>query len=902
MPVRSLIRMNSLRAGAVLAALALFGCLFFSEDEPVANRGTEVENQVYGALVDEGGHPVKGAKVKVKAAATGLAKTSAADSDSAITDKDGRYGFKGLDAGVYNVQGDYAAGALVVLHPGIEVADTAARVDVGVDTLRAPGAIRGRLTVEGQGRDGALCHIPGTALLGFTDDSGVFVIGAVPQGRYSVKCASQGFLSTLDTGIEVRAKDTVNLPARELIYDTALPPPVPQGLRAVYDSSTGSVRLSWQEVHVGDLDGYVVYREDSSTVEPEAVVNGFTRTVVFVDSAVSRVRPGADSITIGYQVRSRDLNRNLSLYSAAVSVTLPVLNPPTRLSYAVNPETLWVSVPSADTASVDGAVDSFTVTPALPQGLALDKETGVVSGAPAAASPGRNYAVTARNAAGGATVPLSIEVLGPPVIAYPARLDGYQGTPIIPVTPTGSGVIDSVTVSPVLPQGLSLDGKTGRISGTPAVVSPAAPYVFSAWNRAGGSRDTMLLTLLPPPPLNLRYAHESETLWVSVPYADTPSVDGGVDSFTVTPKLPQGLSLDKATGIIFGTPAAVSPVRDYVVTAHNAGGIASATLTRVVEGLPGLDYPARLDGIKGQALVATVPALSGIVDSVTVSPALPPGLSVDRKTGRVAGTPASASASAAYEFSAWNRAGRSRDTVILAIAGFVVYPVIKDLGIDTGNATGWQNGFTGFFGAAHLPNAAFFSLFQFDLTHVNPSQVVSAKVRLKTMGYGPSWNGNPVKLVGRIFKLRLPWEEGTGNWYWHDGGWRNSGEMLCAHYGMSDSVRARSTNPNIPNGLLYTDHAEVRAKNIDQTDSSSVTVSYGGASVHPSFSDPFPGPENLVDLEFDVTNYVKASAGAGPDNGFFLSLENFVSSQDQVWLVHKEAGDGSYGARLTITY
>jgi hypothetical protein len=53
---------------------------------------------------------------------------------------------------------------------------------------------------------------------------------------------------------------------------------------------------------------------------------------------------------------------------------------------------------------------SYSITPALPTGLALSSSTGVVTGIPTAVSPSANYTVTGTNSAGSTTVPLNITV------------------------------------------------------------------------------------------------------------------------------------------------------------------------------------------------------------------------------------------------------------------------------------------------------------------------------------------------------------------------------------------------------------------------------------------------------------------------------------------------------------
>jgi hypothetical protein len=63
---------------------------------------------------------------------------------------------------------------------------------------------------------------------------------------------------------------------------------------------------------------------------------------------------------------------------------------------------------------------------------------------------------------------------------------------------------------------------------------------------------------------------------------NVPTVSGSVDSFTVVPALPAGLSFNKTTGTISGLPTATSAATNYIVTAQNAGGSTKDTVNITV--------------------------------------------------------------------------------------------------------------------------------------------------------------------------------------------------------------------------------------------------------------------------------------------------------------------------------
>ena len=82
-------------------------------------------------------------------------------------------------------------------------------------------------------------------------------------------------------------------------------------------------------------------------------------------------------------------------------------------------------------------------------------------------------------------------------------------------------------------------------------------------------------------PSSLTYSPNSFTLTKGTAMTTvSPSLSGGtVTSWSVSPSLPAGLTLDSSTGAISGTPTAITSSATYTVTASNTGGSDTATLT-----------------------------------------------------------------------------------------------------------------------------------------------------------------------------------------------------------------------------------------------------------------------------------------------------------------------------------
>lgn len=264
--------------------------------------------------------------------------------------------------------------------------------------------------------------------------------------------------------------------------------------------------------------------------------------------------------------------------------------PPAGLSYTMTSavyETGQPIVPNRPSAS-GSAITRYTVSPALPAGLALDTATGAIAGTPAVATPSVVYVVTGENAAGSATARVQIEVragvVAPAGLAYRETAAIYTvGEAVSANAPTNSsGPITAYGIAPALPAGLAFDSQTGAITGTPTSVTADAAYTVTGSNAAGGTSATLHIAVeaAPVAPASLTYsASGAAALYVKseaiVP--NTPTITGGVPaSYAVTPALPAGLSLNALSGVIAGTPTVTQNESVYTITASNRAGSTQA--------------------------------------------------------------------------------------------------------------------------------------------------------------------------------------------------------------------------------------------------------------------------------------------------------------------------------------
>ena len=369
--------------------------------------------------------------------------------------------------------------------------------------------------------------------------------------------------------------------------------------------------------------------------------------------------------------------------STSTNVVITVLIARPRNLVYPTPKVLYQNFPiSAIIPSVSGTVASYSIDRSLPAGLNFNSTTGIISGNPSALSSMQTYVITARNSTGSTTASIDISV----VIAPPSNLAYFSPTKLIqdstlaPVRPTYSGLATAFTIDKPLPLGLTFNTATGEITGKPSVFTGPIRYVVTASNSTGSTSAPLDLEVLIAPPKNLKYAtpviYEEE---ISIAPLN-PTVIGKVDSYSIDKALPNGLSLDPATGIISGTPTKAIPLTEYWVTATNTTGSARARVViTVLIARPHITYPEPILGaqinpiytgvdlfIAGQTNPSLVPVIKGVVGSIRINKPLPAGLIFDPATGIISGTPTRLSPPTTYVVTITNSTASTTDTIKIA--------------------------------------------------------------------------------------------------------------------------------------------------------------------------------------------------------------------------------------------
>ena len=171
---------------------------------------------------------------------------------------------------------------------------------------------------------------------------------------------------------------------------------------------------------------------------------------------------------------------------------------PTSLSYASpNIFTRNTGISNLTPTSSGGLVVSYTVSPDLPTGLALDTSTGEISGIPTVVTPTSTYTVTAVNSGGSTSfdVVITVNDVAPSALSYSSSNVFTVGNNISELIPTYFGTINSFKVVPDLTYGLIFDTLTGIISGIPEIESETTTHIITGTNTYGSTSFEIEITV-----------------------------------------------------------------------------------------------------------------------------------------------------------------------------------------------------------------------------------------------------------------------------------------------------------------------------------------------------------------------------------------------------------------------
>jgi hypothetical protein len=201
--------------------------------------------------------------------------------------------------------------------------------------------------------------------------------------------------------------------------------------------------------------------------------------------------------------------------------------------------------------------------------------------------------------------------------------EGHAVTPFTPVTGSGGTAPLMYSVSPGLPAGLTFNTNTGAITGTPTVTSALMSYTVTVTDENGATAAASFSLTVGGGVVAVQ-SIGAKTLMVY--QAGTPFIpvtgSGGTAplTYSVSPGLPAGLTLNANTGVISGTATAVSAAASYTVTVTDANGAtAAATFSLGVAQQASVTAVSANPATAGQAVTLTA-MVSATVTGTPVTP------------------------------------------------------------------------------------------------------------------------------------------------------------------------------------------------------------------------------------------------------------------------------------------
>ena len=326
------------------------------------------------------------------------------------------------------------------------------------------------------------------------------------------------------------------------------------------------------------------------------------------------------------------------------SLTFTVVLPLTSFTYPQSTNVIPKSKEFSLSPSVIGDIASISITNgSLPSGLQLNEHTGLITGTPFTTVYNHAATVRAENELGFKTTTITFTVLEQIAsFSYPLSQYVLTRNQRISIVPTFTG--DSVTFSishGSLPTGLSLNTLDGTISGTPSdsILSPITITVTAT--NSIGSKSTSLTIRVLTKPMAFYYSDAVFLFSVNDPVSIVPTAEGDLIEYSLQGSLPEGLQLDKETGIISGTAIVATKQAIVTIVASNeVGTLSCSIILRILTPITFLRYPKTQYALVKGNEYSLLPSCDGDELSFSISGgALPNGLTVNNATGVIEGVP-----------------------------------------------------------------------------------------------------------------------------------------------------------------------------------------------------------------------------------------------------------------------
>ncbi|MDX1995856.1 MAG: putative Ig domain-containing protein [bacterium] len=355
-------------------------------------------------------------------------------------------------------------------------------------------------------------------------------------------------------------------------------------------TSTANVAITPLQIAAQDADN------NTLTYSTTGLPDGLTINTSTGQISGTPTSAGTSSVTVnvsdnGSPSESASVSFSWTV-NAAPANTPPVVTNPGNQTSTANVAITPLQIVASDTA---GQTLTYNAN-GLPDGLSINSETGVISGAPNAAGTTSVTVTVSDNGtpSESASVSFSWTVNAappsntPPVVVNPGNQTSTAGQAITPLQIVASDTTGQTLSYNAngLPDGLSISATTGLISGTPTAAGTSSVTVTVSDNGTPSESASVsfswTVNAAPPsntPPVVVNPGNQTSTAGQAITPLQIAASDTAGQTLTYTVSgLPNGLSINSGTGVINGTPTAAGTSSVTVTVRDNASTPASTSV------------------------------------------------------------------------------------------------------------------------------------------------------------------------------------------------------------------------------------------------------------------------------------------------------------------------------------
>jgi hypothetical protein len=280
----------------------------------------------------------------------------------------------------------------------------------------------------------------------------------------------------------------------------------------------------------------------------------------------------------------------------------------------------------------------------LPPGMNINGSgNGIISGNPSATGT-FSVVVTVTDALGAtSTKTYSLVINSPPTISTGSLPDGertvgYNSTVVAAGGTAGATSSGYTWAASGLPNGLTIDGNSGVISGTPTQAGPFSITVTATDGAGAPISATFNVNFTDAPSITGPGTLPNGTVGAVYPGATIVNA-GGKGPFTWSATgMPPGLTID-STGAISGIPTAAGTFTPTITVKDSFNATASHSYTIIISGTPTITTTGLPSSTVNQPYNFSVAETGGTGSLTWSASGLPAGVTINPSSGVISGTP-----------------------------------------------------------------------------------------------------------------------------------------------------------------------------------------------------------------------------------------------------------------------